>query len=295
VTVNSATAGNFNFNITGVGTDSSHIAHSVPASLNVNADFGITNGSGSQTVFAGQTATYLLTFAPIGSSTFGNTVTYSCSGAPAQASCSFSPPSLSGNSGTAVVTLSITTAGPNALHRKVSPLNRLLIPFGIFAFGLLLAGRISFGHRSVSCSISILLAMSLIMLACGGGSPGTSPSPVVRVQISPTSATLFGGQTQQFTATVTGSSNTQVNWNVNGVAGGNSTAGSVDGNGLYTAPPTSPGSAVTVAAVSVADSTKSSSANVTINSPTPTGAFPITVNAMMGGVQHYTILTLTVQ
>src|SRR5256884_732352 len=76
--------------------------------------------------------------------------------------------------------------------------------------------------------------------------------------------TLF--RSQQFTATVTGSSNTAVTWEVNGVTGGNSTTGTVSTSGLYTAPATVPNPAnVTVTAVLQADTTKSASATVTIS------------------------------
>jgi hypothetical protein len=69
----------------------------------------------------------------------------------------------------------------------------------------------------------------------------------------------------QFTATVTGSSNTKVNWNVSGTAGGNSTIGTISASGLYTAPPTPPTpSTVTINAVSQADATKSGSASLVV-------------------------------
>ena len=44
----------------------------------------------------------------------------------------------------------------------------------------------------------------------------------------------------QFTATVTGTTNTAVTWSVNGVAGGNSTVGTISTSGAYTAPATAP-------------------------------------------------------
>lgn len=89
--------------------------------------------------------------------------------------------------------------------------------------------------------------------------------PQVSVSISPTSATVQTNATQQFTATVTGSTNTLVNWQVNGIAGGNSTVGTVTSGGLYAAPATVPSPAsVTVTAVSQADATKSASAAVTV-------------------------------
>ena len=98
----------------------------------------------------------------------------------------------------------------------------------------------------------------------------------VSVSISPTSASVQTGTTQQFTATVTGTTNTAVTWQVNGVTGGNSTVGTISTSGLYTAPSTVPNPAnVTVTAVSQADPTKSASATVTLTTgPSYTLVFP---------------------
>ncbi len=91
------------------------------------------------------------------------------------------------------------------------------------------------------------------------------PSPVA-VALSPSTVSVEanGGQ-QTFTATVTNTTNTAVTWQVNGVAGGNSTVGVISTGGVYTAPMAVPSpAAVTVTAVSAADSTKSASSQVTI-------------------------------
>ena len=89
-------------------------------------------------------------------------------------------------------------------------------------------------------------------------------APVV-VKISPTSARVFAGDTKQFTATVTGTTNTAVSWSVSSAGCAGSACGTVDNSGLYTAPatvPTPPKIAVT--ATSQTDPTKSASAVVTI-------------------------------
>jgi serine protease len=87
----------------------------------------------------------------------------------------------------------------------------------------------------------------------------------IAVSITPTTASVQTGMTQTFAASVTGSSNTTVNWSVNGVAGGNATVGMISTSGVYTAPMTVPSPAmVTVTAVSAADSTKSASAQATV-------------------------------
>src|SRR5207244_12898072 len=75
------------------------------------------------------------------------------------------------------------------------------------------------------------VAMSVVEIV-GCGSVSTIP---VSVAISPTSATVGAGGTQQFTATVTNTNNTAVTWQVNGVPGGNA-AGTISSAGLYTAP-----------------------------------------------------------
>jgi len=95
------------------------------------------------------------------------------------------------------------------------------------------------------------------------------PSPVT-VSVSPTSGSLQAGSgtTQSFTATVADTLNTQVTWQVNTIAGGNATVGTISSAGVYTVPAMVPSPAtVTVTAISSADSTRSASATVTITAP----------------------------
>ena len=79
----------------------------------------------------------------------------------------------------------------------------------------------------------------------------------VNVAISPTSVSVIAGNTRQFTATVTGTSNTTVTWSVQESGGG-----TISASGLYTAPATA--GTYHVRAASVADPTKSASATVTV-------------------------------
>ena len=83
----------------------------------------------------------------------------------------------------------------------------------------------------------------------------TVTAPVITVTISPMTASLAAGSTQQFTATVTGTVNQGVQWSEVG-------NGSVSQSGLYTAPATSETDTVTVK--SVASPTASASASVTV-------------------------------
>ncbi|MEQ1354482.1 MAG: hypothetical protein ABLT11_10715, partial [Candidatus Acidiferrum sp.] len=94
----------------------------------------------------------------------------------------------------------------------------------------------------------------------------TTPPPGITVTVAPTSASVQVSTSKAFMAAVANTSNTAVAWQVNGVAGGDSTHGTIDATGNYTAPATVPSPAtVTVTAVSQAQTSKSASAQVTIS------------------------------
>ncbi len=99
-------------------------------------------------------------------------------------------------------------------------------------------------------------------LGCSGVNNAGITTTQVSVSVTPTTASVVAGSTatQQFAATVQGSSNTAVTWAV--VAGPSSTAGTISSAGLYT-PPSQAGTN-TVIATSVADTTKSANATVTV-------------------------------
>ncbi|HKT11663.1 MAG TPA: hypothetical protein VJW77_07540 [Terriglobia bacterium] len=174
---------------------------------------------------------------------------------------------------------------------------------------------------------AILLALVAAGCGGGGGSSGSSnppPSNVI-ITISPASQTVGYGSTQQFTAKVTGSTNTAVTWSVSSSGSTSSSQiGSISSSGLYTAPAATSvpaaGSApqmvtvtggqavtsaditvpplnsidtVTVTATSQADSSKSSSATVTLSGLsilalgqcTPTSATQLSCSAGSTGTQ----------
>ena len=71
-------------------------------------------------------------------------------------------------------------------------------------------------------------------------------------------------------ATVTGTSNTNVTWQVNGVTGGIAATGTISSTGVYTAPATLPSpNTVTIQAASAADSGAAGQSAVTLWNPTP--------------------------
>jgi hypothetical protein len=123
------------------------------------------------------------------------------------------------------------------------------------------------------------LCLSLFVYGCGGGqsqqhptTPTTTTPPVsITVTVSPTSAAINTGQSTQFTAVVTGD-NSGVTWAVNGVAGGNSTLGTIDQTGKFAAPSATPSSKVMITATSTVDTSKSASASVEIVAPATVAA-----------------------
>jgi len=83
----------------------------------------------------------------------------------------------------------------------------------------------------------------------------------VRVAISPVSINVLSGQTQTFTAAVTGTDNTAVTWAAS--------AGSISANGSFTAPVVSSVTSVSITATSKADSKAQAVASVSVEPPTP--------------------------
>jgi len=88
------------------------------------------------------------------------------------------------------------------------------------------------------------------------------PASTITVSISPTTATVAQGSTQQFSATVTNDpANAGVTWSLAPVVAPALT-GSISSTGLYT-PPTTPGGTDTVIATSISNTTVSATATVT--------------------------------
>ncbi len=107
---------------------------------------------------------------------------------------------------------------------------------------------------------AFLVFTTVLVCGCGSGSsPANVVPPPIAVTISPSSATLDQLDTQQFTVSVSGTTNASVTWAVKETAN----SGSVQ-NGLYTAPGAAGTLHVTV--TSNADPTKSATAEVVVRS-----------------------------
>lgn len=139
-------------------------------------------------------------------------------------------------------------------------------------------------NRACTALSLLILAANILAAGCGGGVP---PPGQLRV-LSPATASVIPGDMQSFTAPGLAP---PLTWFVNDVAGGNEVVGSIDAQGNYSAPQSSPlPDSVTIRA---SDGSKSATANVSFVGPAaprrlwsaaPVGATLIAVEVDSTGV-----------
>jgi len=128
---------------------------------------------------------------------------------------------------------------------------------------------------------------AVAMPGCAGFT-STGPA-VVTVVLQPTQISVSLNQSQQFQATVTGTSNKSVTWFANGLAGGNASVGTVSPSGLYTAPSAMPSPpTITVTASSTTDSSATGSAIVTLTGGIVIGISPTSATVSTDAGQAFT-------
>ena len=95
----------------------------------------------------------------------------------------------------------------------------------------------------------------------------TQPATITGVTVTPATATVEAGETQQFTATVIGTGNVsqEVTWTVSGSNAGTT----ISENGLLTVAADETAATLTVTATAVGNSDKSATAKVTVTQPDP--------------------------
>jgi Abnormal spindle-like microcephaly-assoc'd, ASPM-SPD-2-Hydin len=198
-----------------------------------------------------------------------------------------------GSSNTQSVTLS-NSGGPKITISQVS-----LLGTGFTVSGLNYPITLA-GGQSVTCRVTFTPpstgtdtgSVSIVVTTQGQGKKTNSPYSSttltvalsgtgvssISVTVSPTSANIQTGGQQQFSASVSGTTNTAVVWTASG--------GSVSTSGLYTAP--SSGGTYTVTATSAADTSKSASATVTVSQPIAVSLSPTSASLQAGGQQQFT-------
>lgn len=140
-------------------------------------------------------------------------------------------------------------------------------------------------------AVAIMLAALFLQLGCGGSSSGSSgggpPSSISSVSVSgPPNVQSPYCNNFQATVTGTGAYDQSVQWYVNGVAGGNSTYGTIDATGDFCAPSQPPANnPVSIKAVATADTSISGTASVRIILITIS---PTQAQVYVGGTQQFT-------
>jgi hypothetical protein len=150
-------------------------------------------------------------------------------------------------------------------------------------------GRRSLANVSIRWRPAIFFAVSL--LGCGGVAGPASPPPPpqgITVSLTPLSVSMLLGTRQIFVATVTSTTNTAVNWSVNGISGGNAAVGTISTSGVYTSPVDLPASgSLTVQAMSAADNSKRATAVVTLTSDISVSVSPQTMPVELGAARPF--------
>jgi len=192
-TFTSTTLAGASYSITATyGGDTNFAGSSSSAVPYVIQDFKIVPSPATVTVTApGQSGMTTLTITPLGG--FSQTITYSCTSLPSEATCTFAAASAT------TETLTIATMAPSARLDRI-PLGRRRTLF----YALLLPGflglvvsagtrkRTRRGLRLLSL-IAVLALFTLSMPACGGGSSSTPSNPGTPAGTSTVTVTATAG------------------------------------------------------------------------------------------------------
>jgi RHS repeat-associated protein len=213
------------------------------------------------------TGTYTLLLVPFGGATGSSTVELTLAYPNVTMSASLVPvESWFGNSVSVNVTLTAQNEPPptGTVNCSEAGANSASVTVNSNGTATVPMNGLPIGKDSIVCSYSSnnsssysnAVSPAVIEWVSAAPDPGT-------VSITPSSATLYGGQTEQFSASVFNTTNQAVTWTVSP-----SGAGTINGAGLYTAPATVNSSqTVTITAISQANTTQSASAVLTLSLP----------------------------
>ena len=170
-------------------------------------DFQVSVSPTTLTIVAGQSGMATFTVTP--ENGFNSSVSFACSGLPAEAACTFSPSSLTPNGKTATSTLTVTTTAASAALLTPRPFSQrpiyaVLLPLLLMVFGIRARRRGVLGGARFLGLLLLLMAASGLTSCNGGntsvGNPGT---PVGTSMASVSASTGAGGTSHAATLTIT--------------------------------------------------------------------------------------------
>src|SRR6266849_5146281 len=250
------------------------------AGASCSPDYGVSATPSTATITAGQQASFTVSATPQHGSK--QTVTWSCTGAPAAATCTVSPSTVTldgTNAATATVTLTTTArtmSPPLVLPRLAPPMLPRVVLAACFAGLVILlmvcnVGR-TFRQRPALAAAAGLFAVSLCAHSCTGTySSGPPPGPgsptLSSIAVNPTS--VNGGSSSTGTVTL---------------------SGPAPSGGVVVYLSSSASAATVPASVSVA--TGATSATFTVSTSNVTASTSVTVTASYGGATQTASLTV---
>jgi hypothetical protein len=165
---NNAIPGTYNISINAQDVTGAP-SHSLTIALTVNQDFSIgTLTPATQTISAGQSASYNFSVLPVGAS-FTDAVNLFCSGGPVISLCSFTPSAVTPGPSSAAVVMSITTTAASSSSARAPYFFALWLALpGLALLGTSVRGR-RWGKLALPALLLSLLPLALLVPSCGGG------------------------------------------------------------------------------------------------------------------------------
>jgi hypothetical protein len=169
--------------------------------VSVPGDFTVDASPQSATIKAGQSATFTITINPVNMS---SSVSFSCSGLPAAASCTFSPASLTPNGSPVSTMLTISTIAPSSATVPVARLHPRTFAWSVaMVLGLLVAGNFQTTRKGRRRWRALAgMAVALCIVSCGGGA-STVKNPTNGTPAGTSSITVTAISATSHTAALT--------------------------------------------------------------------------------------------
>jgi hypothetical protein len=187
--------------ITAMYPGDTNFTSSTSIAVPLNLDFSISGSTNSPTVYTGQSAIYTVTVMP--NADFNLPVTLSCTLLPANTTCSFSPASVAGGSGSS--TLVVQTNAPRPASSASALFTKARIPLLAGLILLIIPTGLRRNRKGwpMLPLIFALLAAAMSVTACGSPGQLTGATPVGTQTITITGTATNGSQTLTHTANVT--------------------------------------------------------------------------------------------
>ena len=272
-------------------------------------DYSVSAAPGTQTISAGGTASYTVSAAPANG--FNQTIAWSCTGAPAAATCTVSPPAVTlDGSNTATATVSFTTLPRSVAPPLVSPRFGprmdlrvvLLVGLAWLVIALVFSNLNATSRRKHNLAVATaVLLVALYGHSCGGGSGSVMGpvSPVLSsVTVSPSS--VSGGSSATGTVTLSGAApngGATVNLSSNSASATVPSSVAVAGGATSAtfSVSTSTVTASTAATISASYGGATVTSSLTVKPlGTQAGTYTLTITGTSGSLSHSTTVAVTV-